>query len=640
MDKSIDRLNKIILTCVIPVSWLTTICLAWSFLVRDFRVPFPINPSTRIFLVSIFICAVHFLYRKQQISVRITGAHLIWVACSFMLVIFLNRNTFTASLAGDELYHSDHSLLGLKIVELTAARFPGWTWVHQRPVPEIISYLNILLLGTGLLGFGVCVLLRKKFSSIVNLLGILVSLICLGFLCVDLPNRVEMHPPLRLLPLFLSQLFFGFDDVSFRLAGILSFAFLMGYLGIFVSKRTGNVLAGTLAILSISSIPAVGHVVGIVEPSIWALCCWIGSYLILDPNAVPDESHDRHERLVKCGLWIGCAALARQTSLVLWPLLVCYLLLWRSGWRIWIFSLFPASFMIPVLYTMKEAHHPAANGSPVENVLNSLTTGAGPQALLNSLTPVWIGILFGLIIYAIAESRARKIWPYLLNFVPSYILYFAIWPYLWGIGRYHAEFLGGLISILLIHFFCQASRSLVLKSFVPVLAILFYGSFTLSTLNQDANYLIWPQRRITTESVYPYRESLGFLKRQDSAGKFVFLGAVPVYGELFLYLRGFNISEVQTFRVIQQNFAAQMGQIQNLQDFKSTLTRIGASWLVVQFGEKREKQHRSEVQSKLLQILETNNWEGNQLLNHKPYTFMGGYEGSIDLYPLDGQSVY
>jgi hypothetical protein len=618
------------------VSYPLTIILAWCFLVRDFHIPFTIDPVTKVFLVSIFICAIHLLYRKIEVQVNIKIIDMIWFLGACALLVFMNRNTITAGLAGDELYHSDLSSLGLKIIEMAAQKFPGWSWLSTRPVPEIVSYSNLLFIGIALVVLNIWNLASSKLPFGAKTFLLFLALVGVGYLCLSLPSRIEMHPPLRLLPLFLSQLIFGFDDLSFRLAGLSLFAALLAYLGTWVSQRTSSVLAGILVILSIVSIPAVSHVVGIVEPSIWALCCWIGSFLILDPNLVPRNDLDKHERLVKCGLWIGCASLARQTSIVLWPMVMIYLFVWKCSWRTWILALFPGAFMLPVLYTIRQFNHPASSNASLLNVWQSLVSGVGPLALLNSMTPVWIVIFLALFINLIIKSREHKIWPFLWSFIPSYCLYFSIWEYLWGLGRYHAEFLGGLTSIMLVSVIIRGHPKLFLKAIFPVLMLFIYSSFTMSTLNQDVSYGIWPKRRITTESVYPYRESLGFLKRQDTMGKFVFLGAVPVYGEFFLYLRGFSYAEISAFRSMQQNFEKELDKIETIIDLKATLARLGASWIVVQFGEKREKQHRNSTHEKIYRIL----GENKKMLDHLPYTFIGSYEGAIDLYPLEKRAGY
>ncbi|HYX33216.1 MAG TPA: hypothetical protein VE954_08875 [Oligoflexus sp.] len=555
-----------------------------------------------------------------------------WFLLAVIVVLTLNSAGIMTSLGGDELYHADQASLGLRCLELLWKVVPAWSWLKLRPIPEIVGELNLAFTLGGLVAYYLLRRITRAMSPwlFYPILFAVLNLLC--YIVSFLGPRLEVHPPLRLLPFFAGQLIFGFDDLSFRLAPILIVSSMLAATGIYVAARSKRWPLGCATVLAAGSIPSVAHVAGIVEPSVWAFCAWLGTYLILQPE-IELSRQEREERLIYCGLWVGFFALARQTSIVIWPVLGLYLLLWRASPRTWILTLLPGLFFLPTLYTMKQLNHVAAQGASMfQNILSSIVTGRGFQAIFQALTPIWIFCLFLLVAWHLWRFRSNlRTWPFVFGLIPAYLLYFSIWDYLWGLGRYHAEYGGGILVILL----ASAVPSIRGRWVYAVAACLFfYGLWTMRNLWQDVGYQQWPDRRITTESTYPYREALGFLKRQNIEGRIAFFGGVPVNGEMFLYLRGLTHDDIQNFRTIQSALASRQTDIKTSDDLMRVLHDLGVRWIMIQSGEKREIQHRTAEQSRLIRLVEDHVLRADTEVRPQLFSFWGRYEGAIHLVPL------
>lgn len=431
----------------ISISWIATILLIWSFILRDFLAPGLQPGYVRQGLVCAFICTVHWLYRSFRVSLHLSWWKVAWFFLAFTVVLSLNSSVIMTSLGGDELYHADQASLGLRSLELLWRVLPDWGWLKQRPIPEIIGEINLAFCLSILAGYYFLRHITVGMSAWIFYPVLFAALNLLCYFVSFLGPRLEVHPPLRLLPFFVTQLFFGFDDLSFRLAPILMVSLMLAATGLYVANRSKRRTLGCATVFAAGSIPAVAHVTGIVEPSVWAFCAWLGTYLILRPEMDVSPA-EREERLIYCGLWVGFFALARQTSIVIWPTLGLYLLLWRASPRTWLLTSLPGLLVLPTLYTMKQLNHAAAQGAGLlQNILSSIATGRGFQVIFQALTPVWILCLFLLIAWHLWKFRSNlRVWPFVVGLFPAYLLYFSIWDYLWGLGRYHAEYGGWYIG--------------------------------------------------------------------------------------------------------------------------------------------------------------------------------------------------
>lgn len=621
------------------VSWLIAIVLFWSFIVRDYELP--VFQEYRIFIAAFLILFSYWLYRHNKLSVCLSVRYLVFFGLIFITLCLISSKALFEPLACDELYHAEQSLLSLQIFLNAANSLIPSSFIRHRPVSEFVSALNVILaLGIILISYALV-----KFGTIKNriktkYLVAFIFLIGIGYIFSFIPGRLEVHPPLRLLPLFISQILFGFDDLSFRLAGICLLSFVLSCVGVFIYAQTSSYLITLFSIILISCMPLVLHVASIIQPSIWAFCAWVTIFLFLVKIDSSESRFKKVELLQIAGVFLGCFCLARPNALVLWFPIVIYLFLLRPSIKNWFATLFPACFVLPVLYISRKQSHAALNESNISNAWLSIQSGIGPITIINSTTVIWILIILILVIFSMFSAKPRMaILSFLLALIPAYVLYFMIWPYLWGIGRYLAEFIGGFAAVLIINSAIKINKNQVSHLLLPIFLIISYSVYTFHTLNHDVFYDKWPQRKITTESIFPYRESLGFLQRQCVEGKFCFIGGVPIYGDLVFYLRGFNYNDVTAFRARNNIFTNEISKISDDQSLVHLLEKNDIKWLVVQYGDKREWQHRSPELARLYAILSKVINSSSSNFNCK-YQFLGKTEGAIDLYKISSDSQY
>jgi hypothetical protein len=145
------------------------------------------------------------------------------------------------------------------------------------------------------------------------------------------------------------------------------------------------------------------------------------------------------------------------------------------------------------------------------------------------------------------------------------------------------------------------------------------------TIPEDV-HSAWP-KRISTESSFPYKEALGFLHRQRTGGRLLILGGVPTYGDMLLALRGFTFPELEAARTRAAAFNEFVKQPIQLADFERFLDAQQIDFLVVQYGDTRENQHREPRLQALLRDIET-----GPFIFTRQHTFIGRREGALDIY--------
>jgi hypothetical protein len=314
---------------------------------------------------------------------------------------------------------------------------------------------------------------------------------------------------------------------------------------------------------------------------------------------------------VLAGSVTGLGVLARQPVGVLWLGVACVYLWALLAGRVRrtliaplrIFSLAPAA--LPYFVNVGRLGHVATDQgtSVMGRVFDSITSGTGPMAIANSTTLPW-AIVFAV---ALVASLLTLRWGalVLLLTVPGYLVYYSIWSYLWGLGRYQAEYVTPFIALSL-----AAAAPLVRKPATRIVAAALLGVLCLGSLqvhrdlNQDINYREWPRMRITTTAYLPYDEALGYLVREESHGQFAILGGMPWYGDFALWQAGFDFDAVRRWRTAQRALGGMLPQVRSVEELAAACRRAHVAYLVVQGGRKRERQHRIEPVQRSIALLE------------------------------------
>lgn len=631
--------NRSIWSLDIRLWWFIAVSLAWIFLVRDSELFSTLTSLPKNALLAAIIALFSWFYRDLKFTCVIRKDHLAWFVGVATLLSLINGHVLLQALTCDELYHLGMASQSVIAVEkLIRAGGAFGAYLRMRPMTELVPLLNIAVLCVAVL---ICWLSLKLVrlgktemsQSRIRFVLLFLILIAVGQLFRLFPHRVEIHPPLRLLPLFFGQFFFGYDDFVFRMASTLTLGLLMT-LGVGYVKTKSDVVSESshrrvFIGLAAFAIPTLLHISSIVEPSIWAYATWLGVFFLLSRYfAQRDERY-----LITAGIVIALGALMRQNAMVLWSVLGIVLLWQRPKASTWFKCLLPCLWFLPFFSHLVFGDHPAKSDHPIGNVIAATLSGKSLFFIVSQTTPPWILVASILAIFAVFH----KLWKNeaaiitCLALVPAFILYFSINPFLWPLGRYQAEWIAPAITILgLMVAACVERRHLPFLTGVFAV-VTFYSVYVVRELHRDSYYDVWSERRITSESIYPYREAFGHLEQADEGGRFTFTFGVPVYGEWLLYARGYSYNDVELYRSLQSQWQ-EIGEASHTWfELVSKARAAGIRYHVIQYGNKREMQHRASWQNQVESLLRTAAATPNSGVT-RLYTYSGELEGKIDVY--------
>ena len=627
------------------IAILVGITLTWSLLVRSFIFPGPAIIRYTFACATIF--AIVNIYKGFFIRFAITRLEVCVLFSYFILFALLNNVILAEAIASDELLHAEMSALPIGILLALLSRFSMPPVLYTIPVNDLSYYVSGVLLSLFSLAYVLYTRYYKSCPAWLKHALFLIVLLIIGFLARYLPGRIENYPPMRLIPLFISQLFLGVNDFAFRIPGIaaVSFVSLLTF-KLVLNRVQSRYLFSYLIGFSIYMIPTVFHSSAQVEPSIWAFCSWA---LCIYAVYWAYEKNDA-DYMIAAGLIVGVGSLFRQTVFVLWPVLLLFFVInphfrqhlyKKKSAVILVRTFLPGLFVIPYLVTVKALGHAATtSGLSLANVYESIVSGAWLTTTLHSTTLPWcIFFISGLCIVLYRSKRRIKY--FYLSYFPAYILYFGIVYYLWNSGRYQAEYIAPLImmTIFLLSIELKKTSQNVLAAVLVFLSL--FSFHANATTRQDIHYDLWTYKKISTDSTFPYKEAISFLQRQQTDGKFIIIGGVPTYGNMILWLRGFTLSEAENYRIRQDKFNSEFLSStgpKNASDFFNFLKKNDVHFFAIQYGDKRELQHRAKNLQQFMKMM-TDFYVAPLNAANAPYTlqqtFIGKFEGAIDLYSVN-----
>lgn len=485
----------------------------------------------------------------------------IFLGSAVFLLIF-SLNSLTLPLVGDQLAHAQQS-------QLPVLTMIDWLVGHSDyfsdlPLRDILWVFNLTILAIGL--FSLFVFRKAKWQWPAIFFGLFFLLS--RFAIVFLGGASGPHPPLRLLPLWLTSSIFGPFDFSFRLAQFFGLIIFIWFLQRLAEKRLGLLLSWFLA-LAAGTMPVIWHVGLLAEQSVWTAILWSGFMTSL--FFWPAEASSRKKNLLK---WICLAAiftLLRQSAfLVLLPLIWGFFQFWRQEQlparknAIYFFS--PLLVMIPFLLKSFVLGTPADYQGELSLLVrfgSALASGAVFNAIANSLGWVWLVLFFiGLILIL---GRWRRFWPLAVFFLTSLIMFYSITPDLWGLGRYQAEYAAPLAIFGLFGVFLWLRNKGVKTGFSALAAIVLIG----------ANVLVFSGLAAANAPVDDLRTSLG--NRMKELGQYSVLSELPydyqlafstarkagyasnlfvagtTYGVFSETLNGFSVAEIKALEKIYKS---------------------------------------------------------------------------------------
>jgi hypothetical protein len=577
---------------------------------------------------SALLAGAWFLYSGKTAQIRLSRADMV-IAGGLTFIVLIAHAPFLAQpLGGDELYHAERSAFIVHKLQRWAESYPNsdsswfhasrWRLFDARHIPvatlfRAVTFSLFVCASLAVVGY------RQLKSARIKQSVLLISVLVLAVTGSWMKMAPENHPPLRLLPWVLGQLAFGLGPLAFRLPATL--VCVGSCIGAYLLVRrqdddlTSRIWSASIACL-IAFIPVVFYVSEAVEPSVFGFAAWLlGLLFVLRALRLP-TGHDPSERenaLIYAGICATLGTLSRQPVVVLWlGVGVAYVyLLWRRQLRFhWLSCarIFAAGITaVPYFLTVKRLGHVAGNSSEtsaVKQVLESLHSGIGPMSVLNSTTIPWAILAVVSTLLAIRQLRFASVLLAVLAGT-AYSLYYSIWPFLWGIGRYQAEYVAPFIAIAML--FGLGSLKHPAIRLGSVLMSVWLMSYTLEinrTLNTDTAFAQWPRMRVTTTAYFPYDEAISYVQRAEANGHFAIVGGSPIYGQMVVWPHGLSFSQVRTWRDTQEGLKLKLGAIKSAADLATVCKDLGIQYLLVQHGSKRERQHRTPSVESVIGIVE------------------------------------
>lgn len=204
----------------------------------------------------------------------------------FLLSIFLfglSSNYMFLSVTNDGLYYSSNGIIHLlKISEIIVSKSDVFDGIQMKALIRAVGLIMIILA----LLFAYLLSSLKSLSNGAQVLLFIFFLIILRTLVSFLGGSSNPHPPLMGLPILLSTLLFGLNDLSLKLSSFIPFMFYIFFIYINFERVTTRLNALILC-AAIASIPGVLFLSSTVEQSLWSFLCFsIVLLLLLDDRRI------------------------------------------------------------------------------------------------------------------------------------------------------------------------------------------------------------------------------------------------------------------------------------------------------------------------------------------------------------------
>ncbi|MDX2470889.1 MAG: hypothetical protein QNL04_09985 [SAR324 cluster bacterium] len=448
------------MTLINPLKFLLLLSLLWAYGYK------PICPVGRCpsFLVDAFgfyqafvIVLIGYFFSFSEVKLRLTKSF--WVFLGVLgLLVFVTAPFLTHSLVSDHYYHANQALsVPMNLASNYCDANPDQCLTL--PFSDIIQKFSRIGLFLFVLFCGIFLKALHGRSTFI-FVGLGLLFVISSQVTTPLANggnltSFDIHPPLRLLPLWVSSAILGIKVTSFRIVGLVALAGLGGYIYHFLSSRISQ-LTSLLAALALATLPLLVHSSVIVEPSIWTAVAWVGFLLFLFYEEPTAE---------KVTLWFGIlsiATLMRATALIGLVTLSVYWLvvfLQRNNWK----RLFSLDFLRPlvsVFVALPFAARSIVAGGPasgtkenglLSHLLDSLAHFEAFFHVLNAIGPVWL--LFLPLAFAPLFFKEKKLGAYFATFhlLIAFVAFYSIRKVLWGLPRYQAELWLPFVIVGFIH---------------------------------------------------------------------------------------------------------------------------------------------------------------------------------------------
>ncbi len=401
-------------------------------------------------IITIFLISVFFYLQPSSLKVRDKK---VWALSGllFSFLIAFNWENLNANLVSDHIYHAQEalrnfSMLGERFCKQNLAQCAGV------PFASVVNFYSRTL--AGLFFIVILLLTQTNHRKVFALAAIALFFLLTQFLRHEQIQSGDVHPPLRLAPLWIASAFFGIKMFSFRVVGMIALGLFSFFTIHFFAKKKG-VLVAFFTVVIFSTIPILQHVAYIVEPSLWTTLSWTGVLLFI--------TFGKRDSNNFC-IWFFILALASLMRASAFVAIIPLGLYWLKfaydahGFRFLIrkdfyIPMIPILIMLPFTFKSIAMGTPATGGdtSKLTLMLLSVQSFLSVRVAYYSIMLPWIAF-FPLGFLSSGENKIFKFFIKLLFFTLSYIVFYSINQGLWGMSRYQAEFILPFVIVGIFNF--------------------------------------------------------------------------------------------------------------------------------------------------------------------------------------------
>lgn len=473
------------------------------------------------------------------------------IITAFWFIILSSR--LNEQITGDQLFYSMYSQShALYLSEKFGEKFIFIKNLEFRTLLQLVS--SLIIFSAAVVILYVNAIKKNKLLTIA-----IVVLIFLTFRLVVIKSGGgnSPHPPLQLVPLFISSSIFGYSDFSFRLPQLLGLV-LISYIIFRSATQVVTCFNSILIALAAPSIPLLLHVTTLVEGSVWTTLAW--SVVLL--TMVTRNKYDNTDWMFLFSI-ISIATLMRQTAfMAVIPLLIIYIDTERekgvfSPMKM-INALYPTLIFIPFLlksillgtpatYQAFEADYIPNNASTIWRVYYAFSEGIVKWVILSTIQIPWIIMSMGcFLIFRWNRKTTVQFFATVSLLLVALFIFYSVRPILWGMDRYQSEYIIPFVVtgsyLIFVNALSVTSKNRWILS-VAIGAYLIYGIYCYIENNQEKNYRQnFKGFSIQGEHLYDYSSALSAVKDTGNAGKALIIGST--YGVLPEIMAGYSVSEI------------------------------------------------------------------------------------------------
>ena len=557
---SIKNNNTIV---IFSFSWLTVLSCAffWMYGIFGFftvpRFGIYVHGFVTILLTCSFLVILILNKKKGDLfkdSVTIKSRDVCVFLLFFVIMGSMSLTELRAPISSDNFYHAQQSqVYGIHIVQILGDHFHS---LESFSFLSLLGGTNILIV-TFIIGL-FFILKRLSFAKRAVFLAALFILLRTAMYFGG--GNASPFPTLRLFPLFLTSIFFGLSDTALRCA---SFFVLIACI-FFIYKasvRYMGAAASFLLALSIGTIPVLWHTGMLVEFSIWT------AFLFTFVLFFFREKESSIVPYMRATMFVAVSTLMRVSGFIaLIPIFVHYCVSKkRTKEEFWTYGImsFPALLTVAPLIIGNTITGSAATyhgeaylnlgileGSSLIERLEALLQGPIISILYNSFH--FLALLLFLLPFFIFRKKVTA-YPALILIISSFLLFFSVSPFLWGNGRYQAEYLVPCLALLL--FYCSKFLRKEFLVFSFLMAVIVYNVYEFkhipkynSSWISRGDYFYSTKEKgeyfVLSETPYPYYQVLREVKsRGHATSTYYFSG--NGYSYVAKIMSGYSVGEMK-----------------------------------------------------------------------------------------------